>query len=282
MQLGLYLTSVGRGMVPPGSPYPAPGHPDDFDFLWSKGRVLTDFALVVLEAGQGEWETRVGKFAWGAGEAVLIPPGVWHRYRPSRGTGWTEAWVTWSGEFAARLWQRWEGNLPLRPLPMPAAGSFTRSFSRFHREVLASPATLEPPVEWIGAVLRWVGQFVQPHENLSSETPGAADELIERARRFIGNHCHRPLDVAGVAAAVGVTRRTLERHFLAAGGSPREEIEKLRVARARRLLKDTRMPVKEVAYLCGFRETRGLIRACRRWLGATPLALRNFPQSSRP
>lgn len=274
LQLGLYLTSLGRGVVPPGSAYPAPGHPDDFDFLWARGRVLTDSALVWIESGQGELETREGRFSWDAGEAVMVPPGVWHRYRPLRSTGWSEAWLTWSGEFSARMWQQWEGALPFRPLPLSGATELARSFGRLHREIMLSPPTLGQPLAWMGAAIEIIGKVVRPFGNVDGET-GHSDGLVERARRFIGGHCHRPLDVAQVAGAMGVTRRTLERHFLAVGGSPREEIEKLRVARAKRLLKDTRMPVKEVAYLCGFRETRGLIRACRRWLGTTPLSLRD-------
>ena len=49
--------------------------------------------------------------------------------------------------------------------------------------------------------------------------------------------------------------------------------------RARKLLVETRRPIKEIAFLCGFREPRGLIRACHRWLGVVPGKLREKSRS---
>jgi transcriptional regulator GlxA family with amidase domain len=79
-----------------------------------------------------------------------------------------------------------------------------------------------------------------------------------------------------------MTRRTLERRFAeVVGRSPRQELEWLRVQRARKLLEETRRPIKEIAYQCGFREPRGLIRACHRWLGVVPGKLREESSSGK-
>ena len=56
-----------------------------------------------------------------------------------------------------------------------------------------------------------------------------------------------------VAARVGVGRRTLERAFAAAGSSTvLDEITRCRINRAERLLRETRLPVRQVARLAGF------------------------------
>lgn len=277
---GLYLTSVGRGGVAAGERYPAPGHPDDYDFSWSRGRVLTDTALVFIGTGGGEFETRSGSHQWRAGEAVLLPPGLWHRYRPSRDTGWSEYWLTISGELLGRLWQQWENSLPIRPSPLCSPAVFRKDLEHFIASVMRETkqecaAPRSQLLTWTAAGLGLVGRFVEQHLR---QTPPRVhcDDAVDRALRLIHNHAHRPLSVRQIADAVGMTRRTLERRFAdAVGRPPREELERLRVRRAEKLLLETRRPIKEIAYLCGFREPRGLIRACRRWLGTAPGGIRH-------
>jgi AraC-like DNA-binding protein len=275
---GIYLTSAGCVRVDAGQSYPKPGHPADYDFSWSRGRVLTDTALVLIRDGMGQFETREGMFAWQAGEAVLLPPGTWHRYRPRAETGWTEFWLTLSGELTGRLWQQWVRHLPMQPLPVRKPAIFIRNFERFLKTILAPSRgntchDVRQPLTWVASGLGLLGCFVE--DNLEHSPLPVSDDITERACRFIWNHSHRPLAVPQVAAAVGVTRRTLERHFTQTlGRTLRQEMERIRVQRARKLLVETNRPIKEIGFLCGFRNPRGLIRACDRWLGAVPSRIR--------
>jgi AraC-like DNA-binding protein len=285
---GIYLTSVGWSGVSAGGAYPALWHPQDYDFTWQRGRVLTDTALVFIAAGRGDFETRAENSEWPPGHAVLLPPGLWHRYRPARDTGWQEYWLTLSGEITGRLWQQWEGSLPVRPLPLRAPAAFARNFERFIATILresgrvgSQPPPKTQPLTWIAAGLVLLGKFVEEH--LEHAAAPASDDGADRALRYIHNHSHRPLSVEQVAAAAGMTRRTLERRFTElVGRTPREELEWVRVQRARRLLAETRRPIKEIAFLCGFREQRGLIRACQRLLGAAPGKLRHAAGPDTP
>ena len=275
---GIYLTSAGCVRVDAGQNYPQPGHPADYDFSWSRGRVLTDTALVFIRHGEGLFETRTGAFEWRCGEAVLLPPGLWHRYRPRRETGWTEFWLTISGEMTGRLWQQWEGRLAIQPLPVGKSTEFGSDFERLLDGIAArgrgiTGSNIRQPLTWAAAGLALLGGIVEEH--LEDCTTAVSDDIAERSRLYIWNHCHRPLGVPQIAAAVGVTRRTLERHFIAAvGRTLRQELEWVRVQRARKLLEETSRPIKEIGYLCGFRDPRALIRACNRWMGAVPGRIR--------
>jgi AraC-like DNA-binding protein len=278
IETGIYLTSAGCVRVNAGQNYPQPGHPADYDFSWSRGRVLTDTALVFICNGEGRFETRTLDYAWQPNEAVLIPPGLWHRYRPKRETGWTEFWLTISGEMVGRLWQQWEGRLAIQPLAIADPAVFGRNFERFLRNTITeeceiSAGSNRQALTLVAAALSLLGEFVEQH--LGESTAPVSDDIVERARRYIWNHSHRPLGVPQIAAAAGVTRRTLERHFTSAvGRTLRQELESVRVQRARKLLEKTTRPIKEIGYLCGFREPRALIRACHRWIGEGPRAIR--------
>jgi AraC-like DNA-binding protein len=277
--LGLYLTSVGWGVRAAGEHYPAPVHPKEYDLTWTRGRTLTDTALVFISTGKGEFETHAEKSDWNAGQAVLLPPGLWHRYRPAHDVGWTEYWLTLSGEFISRYWQQWEEWMPAKPLAVRAPITFRRGFEKFistsMQESKSRPGSLGAwQLSHVAASLDLLGRFVAEH--LGDVAVPVSHDGLDQALRYIRHHSHRPLTVEEIAASVGMARRTLERRFAeVVGRSPRQELEWMRVQRARKLLTDSRRPIKEISFECGYIEQRSLIRACRRLLGMTPSEIRN-------
>ena len=74
-----------------------------------------------------------------------------------------------------------------------------------------------------------------------------------------------------MAAAAGVSRRTLERRFHAsAGRSVAAEIRRLRILKAKRLLAETDLMVKQIAHEVGFRDPIRLHQVFVRMEGTTP------------
>ncbi|MEQ8786818.1 MAG: substrate-binding domain-containing protein [Pirellulaceae bacterium] len=81
------------------------------------------------------------------------------------------------------------------------------------------------------------------------------DEVVAAAMRFIEQHMREDIAVDDVAAAAGVSRRTLERRFQgSAGRSIAAEIRRLRVLKAKRLLAESDLLVKQIAREAGFRD----------------------------
>lgn len=244
----LYLTGAGRAVIPPGVGYPPPGHPDLYQFDWREGRVLPEYSLFLVEAGEGEWETGDGVRRIRAGQVGRVFAGQWHRYRPDPRTGWTECWIQFNGRLAHEL--EASGYLSCdRPVVSPPQ---PRRFARQYAEFLADvtgPGFSNTTAQGL-RVLGLLGLLG------SDSTPDAvpqSDDLVERARRHIWSHSHRQLDVGEVADRVGVGRRTLERAFAGAGpATVLDEITRCRINRAERLLRETRLPVRQVARLAGF------------------------------
>jgi LacI family transcriptional regulator len=81
------------------------------------------------------------------------------------------------------------------------------------------------------------------------------DEVVATAMRFIEQHSREDIAVDDVAEAAGVSRRTLERRFQAsAGRSIAAEIRRLRILKAKRLLAESDLLVKQIAREAGFRD----------------------------
>ena len=55
--------------------------------------------MLYITYGRGIFESRVsGPVKVNPGNILVLFPGVWHRYRPSRSTGWDEFWVDIKGQ----------------------------------------------------------------------------------------------------------------------------------------------------------------------------------------
>jgi LacI family transcriptional regulator len=79
------------------------------------------------------------------------------------------------------------------------------------------------------------------------------DSLVATALKFIAEQCHKGIRGDDVAQHVHTAERSLRRRFLAATGhTMMEEIARLRLERAKRLLVESDEPVKQVALECSF------------------------------
>ena len=84
-------------------------------------------------------------------------------------------------------------------------------------------------------------------------------------------HLEEPLAQGALAAAVGISRRQLERLFRRhVGRPPNRYYMQLRLDRARKLLLQTDMAVVDVAMACGFVSASHFAKCYRRLYGVTP------------
>ncbi len=272
-RLGLYLTGAGSDRVPAGSPYPRQQHPELYDFNWSQGRVLPEFQFVLVHEGQGEFESReLGRQNVEPGTMMVLFPDVWHRYRPARDTGWTESWISLGGE----LLFRWQARGLLCPekaiVRLRHPGVVAQQYREIIRFVTRSPEQHPPllsarAMTIISAVLE---QSLDEVSDSGSEE-GDVAPLVRQARQVIWNHSHRKISVAAIARKLGITRRTLERNFRnEVGRTILEELIACRLERARRLLRDTHVPIKYVAFAAGFSSISNMCKVFRRELGVSP------------
>jgi len=105
--------------------------------------------------------------------------------------------------------------------------------------------------------------------------PSLQPVAVGKALRFIEEHLHQPLTVPEVANFAGVSRRTLERAFTAAGlGAVSHHIIAQRVDRAEHMLLDTKLSAKEIAFACGFGGAKRMIYDFHRLRGLTPSQVR--------
>ena len=98
---------------------------------------------------------------------------------------------------------------------------------------------------------------------------------VERALKMIGEGALDRGTVDALAARLGIGSRHLarlfERHL---GASPVQTAQTLRIARAKRLLTDTPLPLSDIAFQAGFGSIRSFNAAFLKLYGRSPSSLR--------
>jgi AraC-like DNA-binding protein len=88
---------------------------------------------------------------------------------------------------------------------------------------------------------------------------------------WINSHLGDDLSLSVLADRAGMSERSFSRHYAeATRQTPARAIERLRVEAARRLLSESRLPVKRVAERCGFGSEETMRRSFLRLLAVTP------------
>src|SRR5258708_2776253 len=101
---GIYAVGAGVDQIRPGEAYPPARHPSLYQFSWKEGRTLSEFCVMLMTGGAGEFESKeTGLVELHAGTAIFLFPDVWHRYRPQSNLGWKLKWVQFNGEIPHQL-----------------------------------------------------------------------------------------------------------------------------------------------------------------------------------
>jgi transcriptional regulator GlxA family with amidase domain len=111
-----------------------------------------------------------------------------------------------------------------------------------------------------------------PQRLAASERLNIRQPRLRRLLEFLDLQLERRLDVPAMAASEKISEREVRRLFHKyLGSSPQAYHRSLRLNKARSLLRQTDMPVSEVALNCGFVSSADFSRAFRREFGKTPL-----------
>ncbi|MBW4089533.1 MAG: GlxA family transcriptional regulator [Proteobacteria bacterium] len=99
----------------------------------------------------------------------------------------------------------------------------------------------------------------------------AGEDRFGDLHAWIADHLAADLSLPVLAARAGMSERSFSRHYAARSGmTPTQAVEQLRVEAARRLLSESRLPVKRIAARCGFGSEETLRRSFLRRLASTP------------
>jgi AraC-like DNA-binding protein len=270
---GIVSTSFGSVRVPAGAPYPPAQHPAGHELAWERGRTLAEYQVLFIQKGEGKFESaRTKTRVITGGMAFILFPGVWHRYRPDPAVGWTESWLEVRGPFLDRL--RRAGVIdPRHPVyATPPAVEIEQIF-----EASAALARMKPPgftvrlgllAAEILALLRWSSRSKRA-------APRRIDELISESQALLAGDLEEKQPLEQIARKLGMSYSYFRRRFKAQTGlSPKQYRIEMRHHRARSLLLNSGLTVKEISEQLGYSSPFHLSQEFTRLAGISPQAWR--------
>jgi transcriptional regulator GlxA family with amidase domain len=99
----------------------------------------------------------------------------------------------------------------------------------------------------------------------------AAEDKFGALHEWISQHLAEDISLPTLARQAGMSERSFSRHYGdETGMTPARAVEQLRVEAARRLLLESRLPVKRISQRCGFGSEETMRRSFLRLLDVTP------------
>lgn len=250
---GLDTLNAGYGSYGNGCNYPLNTHPNSYCFSWNTGRTLNEYQLIYIPRGSGSFESAsVRRRAIRAGSIFAVFPGEWHRYRPNP-EGWDELWVGFRGELADIVMEK---SLFSRSAPILEVGRPPKVLDLFHdiwNRVQAEAPGYQQSLA--GEIIQLLGElygFRIRQQNPVSEF-NEEQLLVRRAKEIMAGRLDQSLQMEELAAALNSSYSQFRKLFKQSTGlSPGQYFIQLKVERAKQLLQDNRLRIKEIAYALGF------------------------------
>lgn len=105
--------------------------------------------------------------------------------------------------------------------------------------------------------------------------PSSSDSPLAKIQAYVMAHLSEAFPVERLAAIAGISARSVARTFASELGiTPHEFIENARIDHARNLLEATDLPLKAVAFDCGFKSAEQMRLVFQRRLGVPPARYR--------
>ena len=266
----MHVKDAGNTAVPVDSPYPLGQHPDEYHLTWSSGRKLHEYQLIYITRGRGVFETaETGVIRVKAGQVILLFPGVWHRYRPLKKTGWDESWIGFGGDVADRIMGSFFSadkavvsigyDQELKNLILSVA-ELTRETPPGFQQLMAA-RTIE--------ALAMVRSLAMSYHSADLE----ADRKIQQVRYHLLQYSQQDIKMEDLAKDLGLSYSRFRALFKShTGVSPQQYLISIRINKASELLRHTDLSINEISERTGFASSYYFSRLFKQKTGHSPSA----------
>ncbi len=276
--LNAVVNAVGSQEIAAGDEYPLHVHPADYYFDMQKGRVLHEYQLLYVTQGKGTFRSAAGPsegVTVEKGTMILLRPGELHSYCPDTSTGWTEYYIGFEGAAFDRLIDRLGLGKGQQVWPIGLHSELAQLYRRAI-EIAADNKTAPQPL-LAGIVQHMIGLLNYLLRNRTGHATDLLEQSVEKAKIIMDERVSGEIDLYDLASELNLSyswfRKTFKEYT---GHSPARYFQLLKLRRAQRLLSDTELSIKEIAYSLGYKSTEHFFSIFKKHTGCTPTAYRNY------
>lgn len=272
---GLYVSGAGSIKVSSDTEYPLTDDPAHHYFHWSKGRTISEHQILYITKGSGTFESESSsKKKIKAGDVFVLFPGVWHRFKPKKKTGWDEYWVEFDGE----LLKHGQLNEILNPRQPVMRLGIHSDLSENFIKIIEIIKKQRPGFQHLASGhLFQIFAHIFAKKKYSRFKGKPIVNQIERSKLIISENINKSFSQTEVASEVGLSYSLFRKKFKEyTGFSPCQYQIQLRINKAKDLLRHGDQTPLEIAASLGFESSDYFYRIFKKKVGITPTEFRKM------
>jgi AraC-like DNA-binding protein len=272
---GLWINTVGFQTIHKGEKYPTINHPAGYYFNVMQGRVLREYQLLYITKGEGYFESEsIKKVKVEKGTLIMLFPNQWHSYYPTKNTGWNEYYIGFEGPIIDNIIQNSFFTPKNQILNIGfhenLVNLFIRAIETAKEDKIASQQYLA------GVVLHILGMILSVSKNNNLEY-GEKHQKMERAKIIMIENIYKDIDSKDIAEKLNISYSWFRKIFkVYTGYAPAQYFQELKISKAKELLTDTTLSVKEIAFMLNYSSTEYFFSIFKRKTHSTPSEYRNY------
>lgn len=282
LQWGTAVNSAGFQEIAPGMNYPSRNHPSRYVFTVGSGRVLEEYQLLYITEGKGRFscETlgRNKSIQVESGMMFLLFPGEWHSYHPDKQTGWKEYWIGFNGHFMDNLIEK---KFFSKDRPVFKVNIHEDIVALYNEAITAAVKQKSGFQQLLAGIVGRLLSLAYFYDRNSQFEESDTAKKISQAKVMIQDSFAdiSPEDIASrLCISYSSFRKTFKEYT---GFSPARYISEVRMGKAKELLTNTSLSIKEVAYRVGYNNHDYFFTAFRHMTGRTPAEYRAMTQGTK-
>lgn len=278
---GLIVDNVGQAEI--GKDYkiypPKVGHPTDYDFTPQSGRILDNYQLIYISEGKGIYLTSPNeRIQITAGDMLIIPPYTWHSYYPDKKTGWHEHWIGMRGPHLDTRFRNGFFGTNRLVYKIGLRDDIVQLFNQAIELAFSEQITYQQTLAGIGNLILGMAIFYDSNQYFKDDT---VIEQINQARIIMRENFQTGISPEEIAQQINMGYSRFRKLFKEyTNVSPARFISELRLQKAKNILLNSSLSIKEITYLVGYEDAAYFTALFKKNTGYPPLTYRNLFSSN--
>ena len=273
-KFGLTVNTVGFQPIPPNTVYPSTEHPKSYYFNPEKGRILSEYQIVYISKGKGIFKSEsTKKINISKGQAIILFPGQWHTYCPLKESGWNEYYIGFEGQIIDNIVNNGFISPSNQVLEVGVNEDLVNLFTTAMRVAKEDKTAAQQNLS--GIAFNILGSILSMAQNKNFETKDTAQK-IERAKVKMLENIGKEIDAKEIAENLGVSYSLFRKTFKEyTGYAPAQYFQELKLRKAKELLAETNLPIKEISYELNFSSYEYFLSFFKKRVKLTPTEYRD-------
>lgn len=273
-KFGITVNTVGFQPIAPNTVYPSTDHPKNYYFNPDKGRVLSEYQFVYISKGMGVFNSETTrKINISKGQIIILFPGQWHTYSPKKETGWNEYYIGFEGGIIDKIVDNGFISTQNQVLNVGVNEDLVKLFSAAIK--IAKEDKTATQQNLAGIVFNILGSILFLAQNKNFETKESAQK-IEQAKVIMLENIQKDINIQEIANNLGISYSLFRKEFKEyTGYAPSQYFQELKLRKAKELLAETNLPIKEISYELNFSSYEYFLSFFKKRVKFTPTEYRD-------